>query len=116
MPEKRDDFGNIDLRSSKTQDGKEMLYDRLQRYYSETEAVIFLDRFVVSNSDLSYGTKSQDGTKAEAAAKIIDGYRELAANPLLAEEAQLHLERERRERLKGDVLIGKKDVTFQPYR
>ena len=109
-------FGNLDLREERTGDGKETMYDRLQRYYSETDAVEMLDQYVVNNPNLSYGTKSQDGSKAEVAAKIIDGYRQLAAQRLLTEESDLRWEREQRERLKGDIMFGKKDVTFQPYR
>jgi len=109
-------FGNVDLRESRTKDNKETLYDRLQRYYSGTDVTEMLDQYVVNNTDLSYGTKSQDGTKAEVAAKIIDGYRQLAVQRLLSEEAELYHQREQRERQKGDVIFGKKDVTSQPYR
>lgn len=109
-------FGNLDLREERTHDKKETVYDRLQRYYGETDVTEMLDQYVVNNPNLSYGTKSQDGSKVEVAAKIIDGYRQLAFQRLLAEEIDLYHQREQRERQKGDVLMGKKDVTFQPYR
>ncbi|GJD93089.1 hypothetical protein OCOJLMKI_0276 [Methylobacterium iners] len=109
-------FGDIDLRTKMTEDGKETLFDRLQRYYRETPVIDLLDEHVVSKPHLSYGTKSQDGTKAQVANKIIEGYRELAANRLLQEETNLFTERLRRERLKGDILGGGKDVGFRPYK
>ncbi|MFG5120660.1 hypothetical protein [Methylorubrum sp. POS3] len=117
MPTENEEwFGNGDLRTLRTEDKKETIYDRLQRYYSETDAVEMLDQYVVNNPQLSYGTKSQDGSKAEVTGRIIDGYRQLAFQRLLREEVELYHQREQRERLKGDIILGKKDKTFQPYR
>lgn len=88
-PYKRTELGNLDLRTVNTQDGKETMYDRWQRYYNETGVTDVLYNALVTQKDGSYGTASNDGVRTIMARKIITEFRNAAFYRLLSEESGL---------------------------
>lgn len=109
-PYKHKDWPGLDLREQKTADGKETLYDRWNKFYSETPVTQMLHSKLVGNTRWSTGTASVNGTKVEAARDIINGYREKAMERLIKTEAEGHMALRKQELHKRDVLKGRHDV------
>jgi hypothetical protein len=115
-PYKNSTLGDLDLRTVMTQDGKETLYDRWNRYVSETTIVDDLHSTLVQNKDLSYGTKTNDGLKIEVARDIISMYRDAAFMWLMSEETKIEQRYIQQMLNKVEAKTGSKDVPLTVFQ
>lgn len=117
MPHKmKEQFGEVDLRTQPTEDGNETRWDRLNRYFAETDVTDYLHRNLVGHPERSYGTETVAGVKTRIATEVIEAFRKVAGERMIKEEAELHHQRRKREREKGMILQGGREVSFQPYK
>lgn len=115
-PYKNSQLGDLDLRTVMTQDGKETLYDRWNRYVAETTIVDDLHSALVDNKDLSYGTKSNDGLRIELARDIISTYRDAAFMRLLSEETKIEQRYIQQMLNKVEAKTGSRDVPLTVFQ
>ena len=85
VPVRHRDYGNRDLRTIPTKDGKSTLYDRWNEIYAELDPVQYL--IPIINSPLSVGTKSIQGLKVDQIQNTLSQLRDVAFVQLMAEES-----------------------------
>ena len=85
VPVRHPRYGNVDLRTVRTNDGKSTLYDRWNELYAELNPTQMLVPII--NSPLSVGTMSQQGLKVDQVQNTLSQLREIAFMKLMAEES-----------------------------
>lgn len=78
-------MGKVDLRTVMTEDGKETLYDRWQRYYKEMQPAQLLQPILDSGAPV--GTQSLNGVTIQMVTSTINKLRDAAFFRLMSEES-----------------------------
>jgi hypothetical protein len=111
---------NFDLRTQYVSDGSETYYDRLQRYVSQTPLVTELDRLlsIAKDRSIPVGTPAEHGedTLTGMVSEMIQLYREAAWHKLIQQEQELLMKNRRAEQGRFNVLGGRREVEFNPFK
>jgi hypothetical protein len=110
-PYKHQLFGDTDLRREDTMDGKSTKYDRMMKFYNESDLTDRLYEIFVERGYTSVGTPRQHDAVFTAVKDLMDGYWDMAAAKVAREDTEGFRESlKRRELDKADVLRGKHAV------
>ena len=115
-PYKNKFYGDVDLRTAKTADGKHTLYDRWQQLYAESGATDALYTLLKGSEGASLGAPGQPGIRSQQARDMVNTFREVAFMRLVMEDAgvkQKYIDQALR---KPDGIIGNLEVSSQPYQ
>jgi hypothetical protein len=111
---------NFDLRTQYTADGSETYYDRLQRYVSQTPLVSELDELltIADERGIPVGTPAEHGedTLTGMVGEVIQLYRTAAWERLILQERELVTKNRQAERERLNVLGGRRNVGFSPFK
>lgn len=115
MPFKVKAFGDFDLRSTKTVDGKEFYYNRIQRYAVELGMHDALEQAYRQMEGVSKGRKSIDGIQPSIIKNIFSQYRNAAIMRVIQEESGLRQRFIQQKLEQFRTQQGNYDVLSQPY-
>jgi hypothetical protein len=109
-------LSGMDLRETMTKDGRETLYDRLNRYVNQSDLKKHLGELLVDNPRGSIGTPTAPGTRTDAATKYIQLYRAQAFARVMVEEGVFKPDIIQALRAQAESKAGLRDALGAPFQ
>lgn len=105
-----------DLRETLTRDGKETLYDRMNRYVNQSNLKDRLHAFLVENPRGSIGTPTAAGSRTETVQQMIQLYRNSVFVRVMKEEGVFKEEMVQAYKAKLLAQSGRRDAEGAPFQ